>query len=39
MVCKVTAMGFFFNNRSYLRDPWNILDFVIISSGFVSMFL
>jgi hypothetical protein len=32
-------MGFICNQRSYLRDAWNILDFVIITSGYMSMFL
>ena len=39
MVCKVMSLGFILNERSYLRDPWNILDFTIITSGFLSMFL
>lgn len=30
-------MGFIFNKGSYLRDAWNILDFIIIGSGYVSM--
>ena len=39
MVVKIVSMGFLFNNGSYLRDAWNILDFVIIASGYMSMFL
>jgi hypothetical protein len=39
MVIKVLSMGFLFNSGAYLRDPWNILDFVIIASGYMSMFL
>lgn len=39
MVCKVVSLGFILNERSYLRDAWNILDFTIITSGFLSMFL
>ena len=39
MVIKVLSMGFLFNKGSYLRDAWNILDFVIIASGYMSMFL
>ena len=36
-VCKVIAMGFVFNSRSYLRDPWNCLDFFIVSISIISM--
>ena len=38
-VFKVVSLGFIFNKGSYLRDSWNILDFVIISSGYVGMIL
>lgn len=30
MVFKVCAYGFLFNEKAYLRDLWNILDFVIV---------
>jgi hypothetical protein len=39
MIVKIVSMGFICNQRSYLRDAWNILDFVIITSGYMSMFL
>ena len=39
MVLKIAAMGFIWNKGSYLRDSWNILDFVIVGSGFLSMFM
>jgi hypothetical protein len=39
MVVKIVSMGFLCNKGSYLRDAWNILDFVIIASGYMSMFL
>ena len=39
MIVKIVSMGFICNHRSYLRDAWNILDFVIITSGYMSMFL
>jgi hypothetical protein len=39
MIVKIVSMGFICNQRSYLRDAWNILDFVIIASGYMSMFL
>ena len=39
MVVKIVSLGFILNTGSYLRDAWNILDFVIIASGYMSMFL
>lgn len=30
MSIKILALGFLFNKGSYLRDPWNILDFFIV---------
>lgn len=32
MLLKIVDMGFIFNgSQSYLRDPWNVLDFTILS--------
>lgn len=39
MVVKIVSLGFILNPGSYLRDAWNILDFTIIASGYMSMFL
>jgi hypothetical protein len=39
MVVKIVSLGFILNTGSYLRDAWNILDFVIIASGYMGMFL
>jgi Ion transport protein len=39
MVVKISSLGFILNQGSYLRDAWNILDFVIIFSGYLSIFL
>jgi hypothetical protein len=30
MCVKIFALGFVFNKKAYLRDPWNILDFIIV---------
>ena len=30
---KIIAMGFIGSKYSYLRDPWNILDFIIVITG------
>jgi hypothetical protein len=32
-VIKVIAMGFIFHRNSYLRDPWNWLDFTVVCTG------
>ncbi len=29
-VCKIIVLGFVFGKGTYLRDPWNILDFFIV---------
>ena len=37
MLFKIVGMGFFWNKGSYLRDYFNILDFVIIMSAYVTI--
>lgn len=32
-ILKITAFGFLFHPGAYLRNPWNILDFVIVIIG------
>jgi hypothetical protein len=32
-------MGFIIGKKAYLRDSWNILDFVIVFSGYLSLVL
>jgi len=34
MALKITALGFFFQPRAYLRSSWNLLDFIVV---FVSL--
>jgi len=36
MVLKILGMGFLFNKGAYLRESWNILDFVIVASAYFS---
>jgi len=36
MILKIIAMGFFMRPFSYLRDPWNVLDFTVIALGWFS---
>ncbi len=38
LVLKVLALGFAFNVGAYLRDMWNVLDFVIVVVGFLEYF-
>jgi voltage-dependent calcium channel L type alpha-1D len=34
---KVGAFGFVLEKYSYLRDPWNVLDFVIVLSSWLTI--
>jgi hypothetical protein len=36
---KVGGMGFVLSKKGYLRDPWNVLDFVIVVTGWVAFFV
>jgi hypothetical protein len=36
---KSVARGFILNNYSYLRNPWNWLDFTVILSGYLTSFI
>jgi hypothetical protein len=38
MIVKITALGFILNEGAYLRDAWNILDFVIVMSAYLTIF-
>jgi voltage-dependent calcium channel L type alpha-1D len=33
---KIVVQGFYFCPEGYLKDPWNILDFVVVLVGWVS---
>ena len=37
MVLKILGLGFIFNRGAYLRDAFNILDFFIVVSAYLSM--
>ena len=37
-IVKIIAMGFVVTRNSYLRDGWNIVDFVIAVSGVIEFF-
>jgi hypothetical protein len=34
---KITAMGFYFGQNTYLKSVWNILDFAIVISGILEL--
>ena len=33
MTVKILADGFICHKGSYLRNPWNIMDFIVVISG------
>ena len=39
MIVKIIARGFAFAGKdSYIREPWNILDFIIVTSALLNIF-
>jgi hypothetical protein len=39
MVLKIIGLGFVFNKGSYMRDAWNVLDFIIVCTGYLSLLI
>lgn len=37
MIFKVIAYGFIFHKKSYLRDGWNWLDFIVVIIGWIEL--
>jgi hypothetical protein len=37
MCIKIIAKGFVLNKYTYLRNPWNWLDFIVITSGYATI--
>ena len=37
MIIKIIAKGFIINKFSYLRNMWNILDFLVVLSAFATI--
>jgi hypothetical protein len=37
MMLNIIAMGFLMRAHSYLRDTWNILDFMVVILGWISL--
>lgn len=38
-VIKIIASGFYFGEKTYLKDGWNILDFIIVMFSIITMLL
>ena len=38
-VVRIIVMGFYWGDKTYLKDPWNILDFMVVIMGWVSRFM
>ncbi|KAF6770951.1 hypothetical protein AHF37_08838 [Paragonimus kellicotti] len=36
---KIIALGFILHSGAYLRNVWNILDFIVVVTGFLTMFM
>jgi hypothetical protein len=34
---KIVALGFLFEINTYLRDAWNILDFIVVVTGWLGV--
>lgn len=37
MLFKILGLGFLFNKGAYIRDPWNVLDFTIVMSAYLTI--
>jgi len=35
MLLKIFGLGFAFNKKAYLRDYWNIIDFVVVMTSLI----
>ena len=33
MCTKILALGFMLHKGSYMRNPWNFMDFFVVTSG------
>jgi len=39
MIVKIMAMGLICTPFTYLRDPWNIMDFIVVTLSWIFQFL
>jgi len=37
MALKILGMGFFFGKKAYLKDYWNVLDFIIVTTAYIPL--
>lgn len=37
MLLKIVALGLYFNAQSYFRDSWNVLDFFVVLTAWISI--
>ena len=37
MVLKIVGLGFIFGEDAYIKNVWNQLDFLIVTSGYLSI--
>ena len=35
VIVKILGLGLLFNKGAYLRDPWNVIDFIIVGFGYL----
>jgi Ion transport protein len=35
MILKILGQGFLFNQGAYMRDTWNLIDFVVVMVGYL----
>jgi hypothetical protein len=38
MVAKILGLRLFFAEEAYLKDPWNMMDMVIVGSAYLGLF-
>ena len=38
-ILKIIVMGFYFGEKTYLKDEWNILDFIIVLFSIITWIL
>jgi len=39
MILKIFGMGFYFGKKAYLRDYWNVLDFIIVTTAYIPLII
>ena len=39
MILKICALGFIWEKYTYMRDGWNVLDFIIVISSWATIYL